>query len=70
MVIPENDWEQKIKDIKKYDVDIFAMGHDWDGKFDELKEFCDVVYLPRTEGISTTQLKIHSYCRSHFESLS
>ena len=57
MVIPEHDWDQKIKDIKKYNVDIFSMGHDWEGKFDELKEYCDVVYLPRTEGISTTQLK-------------
>ena len=57
MVIPENDWEQKVKDIKQYNVDIFAMGHDWEGKFDELKEYCDVVYLPRTEGISTTDLK-------------
>ena len=56
-VIPEDNWEQKIEDIKKYDVDIFAMGHDWDGKFDFLKEYCDVVYLPRTDGISTTQLK-------------
>ena len=56
-VIPENDWEQKVKDIKKYDVDIFSMGHDWEGKFDELKEYCEVVYLPRTDGISTTQLK-------------
>ncbi len=57
MVIPENDWEQKVTDIKKYNVDIFAMGHDWEGKFDELKEYCEVIYLPRTEGISTTALK-------------
>jgi glycerol-3-phosphate cytidylyltransferase len=57
MVIPENSWEQKVKDIKKYNIDIFAMGHDWEGKFDELKEYCEVVYLPRTEGISTTALK-------------
>ena len=57
MVIPENDWKQKVTDIKKYDVNTFAMGHDWEGKFDELKEFCEVVYLPRTEGISTTALK-------------
>jgi glycerol-3-phosphate cytidylyltransferase len=57
MVIPENDWAQKVEDIKKYNVDIFSMGHDWQGKFDELKEYCEVVYLPRTEGISTTQLK-------------
>jgi len=57
MVIPENDWQQKVTDIQKYNVDIFAMGHDWEGKFDELKEYCEVVYLPRTEGISTTALK-------------
>ncbi len=57
MVIPEHDWNQKVPDIEKYNVDIFSMGHDWEGKFDELKEYCEVVYLPRTEGISTTQLK-------------
>ena len=56
-VIPEENWEQKVEDIKKYSVDTFAMGHDWEGKFDVLKEYCDVVYLPRTEGISTTDLK-------------
>ena len=56
MVIPENDWAQKVEDIKKYNVDVFSMGHDWEGKFDELKEYCEVVYLPRTDGISTTQL--------------
>ncbi len=57
LVIPENDWEQKVKDIKKYKVDLFTMGDDWEGKFDFLKEHCEVVYLPRTEGISSTQLK-------------
>jgi glycerol-3-phosphate cytidylyltransferase len=57
MVIPEYNWEQKINDIKKYDVDIFAIGNDWKGKFDFLKEYCDVVYLDRTNGISSTQLK-------------
>lgn len=56
-VIPEENWEQKIEDIKKYNISIFAMGHDWEGKFDELKEFCEVVYLPRTNGISSTKLK-------------
>ena len=44
-------------DVKKYDVDVFVMGDDWKGKFDFLKDYCEVVYLPRTEGISTTQLK-------------
>jgi len=56
-VIPEKSWEQKIDDIKKYDVDIFAIGNDWEGKFDFLKEYCEVVYLERTENVSTTQLK-------------
>jgi glycerol-3-phosphate cytidylyltransferase len=56
-VIPEERWEQKIKDIKKYDVDIFVIGNDWEGKFDFLKEYCDVIYLPRTDNISTTKLK-------------
>lgn len=56
-VIPETCWEQKIQDVKKYDIDIFVMGDDWKGKFDFLKEYCEVVYLPRTEGISTTQIK-------------
>jgi glycerol-3-phosphate cytidylyltransferase len=57
MVISEKNWEQKIDDIKKYNVDIFAMGDDWKGKFDFLKEYCEVIYLPRTQNISTTELK-------------
>lgn len=48
---------QKIDDIRRYDIDIFAIGSDWEGKFDYLKEFCQVVYLPRTEGISSTMLR-------------
>ena len=56
-VIPETCWEQKKDDIKKYDIDIFVMGDDWRGKFDELKDICEVVYLPRTDGISTTYIK-------------
>ena len=48
---------KKIEDVKKYNVDVFVMGDDWKGKFDFLKDYCEVVYLPRTEGISTTQLK-------------
>ena len=51
---------QKIDDIQKYDVDIFAIGSDWEGKFDYLKEYCEVVYLPRTEGISSTMLRNES----------
>ncbi|TCT19887.1 glycerol-3-phosphate cytidylyltransferase [Melghiribacillus thermohalophilus] len=57
LVIPEENWEQKIADVQKYDVDIFVMGHDWEGKFDFLNDYCEVVYLPRTEGISTTKIK-------------
>lgn len=56
-VFPERTWEQKIDDIKTYKADIFAIGNDWQGKFDNLKEYCDVVYLPRTEGISSTNLR-------------
>lgn len=57
LVIPETSWEQKIEDVKKYGVDIFAMGNDWEGKFDFLKEYCEVVYLERTKDVSSTQLK-------------
>ena len=56
-VIPENNWEQKITDVQENDIDVFVMGDDWEGKFDFLKDYCEVVYLPRTEGISTTQIK-------------
>lgn len=56
-VIPENNWEQKVSDVKENDVDIFVMGNDWEGKFDELKAYCKVIYFPRTKGISTTKLK-------------
>ena len=59
LVIPEESWEQKIDDVKRYEVDIVVMGSDWAGsdRFDYLKDYCEVVYLPRTEGISTTQIK-------------
>jgi len=57
LVIPEENWEQKITDIKKYECDIFGIGDDWKGKFDFLKDHCEVVYLERTDGISTTELK-------------
>jgi len=57
VVIPEDQWDQKVNDIVDYDVDIFVMGDDWKGKFDDLKKYCKVVYLPRTPGISTTKLK-------------
>ncbi len=57
MVIPEMEWEQKTADVINYDVDIFVMGEDWKGKFDYLKEYCCIKYLPRTKGISTTKIK-------------
>ncbi|GAA3721981.1 glycerol-3-phosphate cytidylyltransferase [Salinicoccus jeotgali] len=57
-VIPEvSDKEQKLNDIKKYNVHTFVMGDDWRGAYDYLKEFCDVKYLPRTPNISTTRIK-------------
>ncbi|WP_339283224.1 glycerol-3-phosphate cytidylyltransferase [Oceanobacillus sp. FSL K6-3682] len=56
-VIAEETWEQKIEDVQKHDVDVFVMGDDWEGKFDFLKGYCEVVYLPRTVGISTTKIK-------------
>lgn len=57
LVIAEHCWEQKISDIEKYGIDIFAIGDDWEGKFDFLNDYCKVVYIPRTKNISTTQLK-------------
>lgn len=56
--IAEENWEQKVNDVQKYNVDVFAIGDDWEGKFDFLKEYCEVVYLSRTQNISTTQLKL------------
>jgi len=56
-VIIEDYLGQKIDDIQRYNIDIFAIGSDWEGKFDYLNEYCKVVYLPRTEGISSTQLR-------------
>jgi glycerol-3-phosphate cytidylyltransferase len=56
-IIPESSWDQKVEDVKNHDIDVFVMGDDWKGKFDFLKEHCEVVYLPRTVGISTTKIK-------------
>ena len=56
-VIVENGWEQKAKDIKQHNIDVFVMGDDWKGQFDHLEELCEVVYLSRTDGISTTKIK-------------
>lgn len=57
LVIPEQTWEQKISDVKEFKVDTFVMGDDWKGKFDFLKDYCEVVYLERTPEISTTKIK-------------
>ena len=59
LVIPEETWEQKIDDVKNYYVDTVVMGSDWAGneKFEELRDYCEVVYLDRTEGVSTTKIK-------------
>ncbi|MFS2000997.1 glycerol-3-phosphate cytidylyltransferase [Vibrio breoganii] len=56
-VFPEHNWQQKQDDIVKYQANIFAMGDDWEGKFDELNDICEVVYLSRTQDISTTDIK-------------
>ena len=56
-VIPEESWEQKERDVREHGVDVFVMGDDWKGKFDFLKPLCKVVYLPRTQGVSSTELK-------------
>jgi glycerol-3-phosphate cytidylyltransferase len=57
LVIPETCWEQKKTDVVEQGVGTFVMGDDWTGKFDDLRGLCDVVYLPRTPDISTTELK-------------
>ena len=57
MAIPEDTWEQKVIDVKKYNVDVFVMGDDWEGKFDFLAEYCEVSYLPRTPDISSTMVR-------------
>ena len=59
LVIPEDNWDQKVDDVKKYYVDVTVMGGDWEGdpRFEKLREYCDVVYLPRTEGVSTSKIK-------------
>ncbi|MDP0929551.1 glycerol-3-phosphate cytidylyltransferase [Paracoccus onubensis] len=57
LVIPEKTWEQKPDDVKLYHVDVFTMGTDWKGKFDELGALCEVIYLERTNGISSTMIR-------------
>lgn len=56
-VIPETHWEQKIRDIKEKEIDIFVMGDDWSGEFDFLQKYCEVIYLSRTKGTSTSKIK-------------
>lgn len=71
LAIPEVSWDQKTKDIQYYNASIFGMGHDWQGHFDELKLYCEVVYLPRTEGISSSDLKksLHVLDKAHVNQL-
>ena len=57
LVIPEENWDQKMTDVDKYQADVFVIGDDWKGKFDFLKEKCEVVYLERTPEISSSQIK-------------
>lgn len=59
LVIPENDWDQKLSDVNDYNVNVVVMGNDWEdsSRFDYLREVCDLVFLPRTDGISTTKIK-------------
>ncbi len=59
LVIPEYNWEQKTEDIIKYQADIFIMGDDWQGKFDYLKDYCEVIYLKRTPNVSSTRTKTY-----------
>jgi glycerol-3-phosphate cytidylyltransferase len=71
MAIPEENWAQKRADIDKYSVDVFGIGEDWKGKFDDLEDRVDVVYLPRTQGISTTEMKrvLSAFDERHVEEL-
>ena len=59
LVIPEETWEQKIDDIRNYNIDIVVMGSDWEGsdRFEYLRDYAELIYLPRTKGISTTKIR-------------
>ena len=59
LVIPEENWEQKINDVREFNVDVVVMGSDWAGsdRFEYLNDYCQVIYLDRTDGISTTKIK-------------
>ncbi|WP_113910617.1 adenylyltransferase/cytidyltransferase family protein [Roseovarius dicentrarchi] len=64
LVIPEESWDQKRRDIRTYNADIFAMGSDWTDRFNDLRDVCEMVYLPRTDNISTTELKSRVLARA------
>ena len=63
LVVPEYNWEQKVNDVQTYKADIFVMGDDWKGKFDFLKDYCEVVYLPRTPDVCSSNTK--QFLREH-----
>jgi glycerol-3-phosphate cytidylyltransferase len=71
LAIPEDRWSQKREDIETYDVSVFGIGEDWKGKFDDLEDKVEVVYLPRTSGISTTEMKrvLSAFDEHHVEEL-
>lgn len=64
-VFPERRWDQKADDIRRWGADALVMGSDWTGRFDDFKPLCEVVYLPRTEGVSSTALKADVVARVH-----
>ena len=70
-VFPEDSWDQKIGDVQRLGVSVFGIGSDWAGKFDYLREYCEVVYLPRTDDVSSTDLKrlLHILDKSHVKDL-
>ncbi len=67
IVVPETNWDQKINDILAYEIDIFVIGDDWKGKFDFLNRYTEVVYLPRTQDISTSYLKQDPDLQTHLK---
>lgn len=68
---PERNWAQKLADIRTYDVSVLGMGDDWTGRFDDLRKHCEVLYLPRTESVSSTEMKqlLQILDRTHVEEL-
>ncbi len=57
LVIPEESWQQKTQDVREHGIDVFVIGDDWEGEFDFLRDLCRVIYLPRTQSISTTEIR-------------